>query len=147
MGRGDHRATHTWKRSFNWQTMMLRSFSFCREQDVVFDVCALLSFGLDVERGGGLPRERERPDRDADREGDVRCAAEEWVAAVEVEGDRADCGCDTDVDGVFGRRDGGGSRRLAFGDARRVRAGCLGEGGSEGDRTRLSLSIDVDMKV
>ena len=50
-------------------------------------------------------------------------------------------------DGVFGRRDGRGSRRLASGDARRLRAGCLGEGGSEGDRTRPSLSIDVDMKV
>ena len=93
---------------------------------------------LDVERDGDLPRERERPNRDADREG---------VPVVEAEGDRADCGCDTDVDGVFGRRDGGGSRRLASGDARRLRAGCLGEGGSEGDRTRPSLSIDVDMKV
>ena len=78
---------------------------------------------------------------------DVHCAAEEGLPAVEAEGDRADPGCDTDVDGVFGRRDGGGSRRLAFGGARRLRAGCLGEGGSEGDRTRPSLYIDVDMKV
>ena len=38
---------------------------------------ALLGFGLDVERDGDLPREREHPDRYADREGDVRCAAEE----------------------------------------------------------------------
>ena len=74
-------------------------------------------------------------------------AAEEGVPAVEAEGDRADCGCDTDVDGVFGRRDGGGSHRLAPGDARRLRAGCLGEGGGEGDRMWPSLSIDVDMKV
>ena len=83
----------------------------------------------------------------ADREGNVRCAAEEGVPAVEAEGDRANCGCDTNVDGVFGRRDGGASRRSASGDARGLRAGCLGEGGGEGDRTRPSLSIDVDMKV
>ena len=56
-------------------------------------------------------------------------------------------GCDTDVDGVFGRRDGTGLRGLACGDARRLREGYLGEGGGEGDRTRPSLSIDVDMKV
>ena len=69
------------------------------------------------------------------------------VPAVEAEGHRADYGCDTDVDGVFSCRDGGGSRRLASGDASRLRAGCLGEGGREGDRTRPSLSIDVHMKV
>ena len=66
--------------------------------------------------------------------------------APKAEGDRADCGYDTDVDGVFGRRDGGGLRRLASGDARRLRVGCLGEGGGEGDRTQPSLSMDVDMK-
>ena len=120
---------------------MLRSFSFCREHAVVFGARALLGFGLDVERDGDLPRERERPCCDADRKGDVRCAAEEGVPAVEAEGDHADCGCDTNVDGVFGRRDGGGSRRLASGDARRLRAGCLGEGGGEGDRTRPSLPL------
>ena len=126
---------------------MLRSFSFCRERAVVFGTRALLGFGLDVERDGNLPRECERPDCDADRKGDVRCAGGEGVPAVEVEGDRADCGCDTDVDGVFGRRDGGGSHRLASGDVSRLRAGCLGEGGGEGDRTRPSRSSDVDMKV
>ena len=127
--------------------MMLRSFSFCRERAVVFGARALLGFALDVERNSELPPERERLDRDADREGDVRCAAEEGVPVVKAEGGRADCCCDTDVDGVFGRRDGAGSRRLAYGDARRLRVGCLGEGGGEGDRTRPSLSIDVDMKV
>ena len=132
---------HNWKRSFYWRTMMLRSFSFCRERAVVFGACALLGFGLDVERNGDLPRERERPDRDADREGDVRCATEEGAPAVEAEGDRADCGCDTDVDGVFGGRDGGGSCRLACGDVRRLRAGYLGEGGGEGDRTRRPFPL------
>ena len=32
-------------------------------------------------------------------------------------------GCDTDVDGVFDRCDGGESRRLASGDARRLQPG------------------------
>ena len=57
--------------------------------------------------------------------------------------DEASRGHDTDVDGVFNNRDGGGSCRLAMrGDYSR-----LEEAGSEGDRTRDSLSIDVDMKV
>ena len=57
---------------------------------------------------------------------------ERGLLAVEAEGGRANCGRGTDVDGVFGRRDGGGSRHLASGDARRLRAGCLGESGGEG---------------
>ena len=86
---------------------MLRSFSFFRERAVVFGARALLGFGLDVERDGDLPCECQCPDRDADRKGDVRCAAGEGVPAFEVEGDHADYGYDTDIDGVFGRRDGG----------------------------------------
>ena len=76
----------------------------------------------------------------------IQMTFQEGVPAVEAQGDHADYGCDTDVDGVFGCRDGGGSRRLASGDARRLRAGCLGEGGGEGGRSQPSLSIDVDMK-
>ena len=79
---------------------MLRSFSFCRERAVVFCARALLGFGLDVERERDLPRERERPERDGDHKGDVRCAGEEGVPAVEAERDHAECGCDTDIDGV-----------------------------------------------
>ena len=56
-------------------------------------------------------------------------------------------GYDTDIDGVFDRCDGGRRRRLPSGDANRLWAGRLGEGGSEGDRTRYSLSIEVEMKV
>ena len=100
---------------------MLRSFSLLQERAVVFGARALWGFGLDVEHNGDLPRERECPDRDADRKGDLRCAAEEGVPAVEAERDRADRGYDADVDGVFGRRDGGGLRRLASGHARRLR--------------------------
>ena len=55
-------------------------------------------------------------------------AAEEGVPAVEAEGGRADYGCDTNVHGVFGHCNGGGSRRLASSDARRLTAGCPGGG-------------------
>ena len=40
----------------------------------VLGACALLGFALDVQCDGDPPRERERPDHDADREGEVSCA-------------------------------------------------------------------------
>ena len=85
----------------------------------------MLGLGFDVEREGDLPHWRECPNPDADQECDIRCAGRDGLLAVEGEGDRtgrlAPHGCDTDVDGVFGRRDGGGSCRLASSDARRLR--------------------------
>ena len=95
--------------------------------------------------------QRERSNPDVDHERDVCCAGRDGLPAVEAEGGRAGRlaarGGDIDVDGVFNHRDGGGSRRLASCDARRLWPGCLGEGDGEGDRTRYSLSLDVDMKV
>ena len=111
---------------------MLRSFSFCRKRTVVFGARALLGFGLDVERNSDLPHERERPNRDANREGDVCCTGEEGVPAVQGEGGRAHYSGGTDIDGAFGRRNGRGSHRLAPSDVRRLGAGYLGEGGGEG---------------
>ena len=74
--------------------------------------------GFDVERESDLPCERERAGPDADRKCDVRCASRDGLPAVKAEGDRADrlaaCGCDTDLDGVFDRRNGGESRPLAM---------------------------------
>ena len=66
-------------------------------------------------------------DPDADRECDVRCAGRGGLLAVEAEEDRvgrlAARGCDIDIDSVFDRRDGGGSRLLASSDATRLRPG------------------------
>ena len=91
---------------------------------VLFGARALFGPGFDVEREGDLTHERERPNPDADRERDVRCTGRDGLQAAEVEGGRAGWlaarGCDTDVDGVFDRYDGGGLRRLAFGNARRL---------------------------
>ena len=106
---------------------MLRSFSFSRECAVVFGARALLGLGFDVEREGDLPQGCECPDPDADCECDVRDAGRDELLAVEAEGDRAGRlaahGCDTDEDGVFDCRDGGGLRRLASSDARRLQPG------------------------
>ena len=57
------------------------------------------------------------------------------------------CGQDTNIDGVVACYDGGGSHRLASGGAMKLKPGGLGDGGGESDRTRCSLSIDVDMRV
>ena len=94
---------------------------------MVFGARPLLGLGFDVEREGDLPRERECPNPGADRECGVRCTSRDGLLAVEAEGDHAGRlaarGCDTDVDGVFDRRDGGGSRCLASSNARRLHPG------------------------
>ena len=82
---------------------------------------------FDVEREGDLPRERERPDRP------MQTANVTSAAPVEMDYKRSKrrgtvpAGLPhvvvTNVDGVFDRRDGRGSRRLAFGDARRLTPG------------------------
>ena len=81
---------------------------------------ALWGPGCDVLHEGDLPREHERPDPNANCKRDVRYAGRDGLPAVKAEGDHAGQlvarGCDTNVDGVFDRGDGGRSRRLASGD-------------------------------